>query len=113
MTASTIRRLKIAFPQIEQPQVEYVWEGIIAMTYERLPRYHELAGGVIAALGYSGRGIALGTAVGRMMARRALGTPASEMALPPLPLKPWPMHDLVVPFSRAMAWYYKWRDSRD
>ncbi|MFP6746619.1 MAG: FAD-binding oxidoreductase [Alphaproteobacteria bacterium] len=113
MTASTIRRLNIAFPQIERPEVEYVWEGIIAMTYERLPRYHELAGGVIAALGYSGRGIALGTAVGRMMARRALGTPASEMALPPLPLKPWPMHDLVVPFSRAMAWYYKWRDSRD
>ncbi|MDP7549506.1 MAG: FAD-binding oxidoreductase, partial [Alphaproteobacteria bacterium] len=46
MTASTIKRLNIAFPQIEQPQVEYVWEGIIAMTPERLPRYHELAGGM-------------------------------------------------------------------
>jgi len=113
MTASTIRRLKIAFPQIEQPQIEYVWEGIIAMTYERLPRYHELAGGVMTALGYSGRGIALGTAVGRMMAERALGKPVNELPLPAAPLKPWPMHDLVVPFSRAMAWYFKWRDSRD
>ena len=113
MTASTIRRLNVAFPQIEQPQVEYVWEGIIAMTPERLPRYHELAGGVIAALGYSGRGIALGTAVGRMLAERALGKPASALALPALPLKPLPMHDLVVPLARTMSWYYRWRDTRD
>jgi glycine/D-amino acid oxidase-like deaminating enzyme len=113
MTASTIRRLNVAFPQIEQPQVEYVWEGIIAMTPERLPRYHELAGGMIAALGYSGRGIALGTAVGRMMAQRALGLPANELPLPPAPLKPLPMHDLVVPLARTMSWYFRWRDSRD
>ena len=78
MTATTIQRLNIAFPQIEQPQIEYFWEGIIAMTPERLPRYHELAEGMIAALGYSGRGIALGTAMGRMLAQRALGTPASD-----------------------------------
>jgi glycine/D-amino acid oxidase-like deaminating enzyme len=113
MTASTLRRLNIAFPQIERPEIEYVWEGIIAMTYERLPRYHELAGGIMTALGYSGRGIALGTAVGRMMAERALGKPVNELPLPALPLKPWPMHNLVVPFSRTMAWYFKWRDSRD
>ena len=113
MAASTLRRLNIAFPQIERPEIEYVWEGIIAMTYERLPRYHELAGGIMTALGYSGRGIALGTAVGRMMAERALGKPVNELPLPALPLKPWPMHDLVVPFSRTMAWYFKWCDSRD
>ena len=113
MTASTIQRLNIAFPQIEQPQIEYFWEGIIAMTPERLPRYHELAGGMIAALGYSGRGIALGTAVGRMLAQRALGTPASELALPAVPLKPLPMHDLVVPLARTLSWYFRWRDTRD
>ena len=113
MSASTIARLNIAFPQIEEPQIEYFWEGIIAMTPERLPRYHELAGGVIAALGYSGRGIALGTAMGRMLAQRTLGTPASELALPAVPLKPLPMHDLVVPLARSLSWYYRWRDTRD
>jgi sarcosine oxidase len=113
MTESTIKRLKTAFPQIEQPEIEYVWEGIIAMTQERLPRYHELAGGMIAALGYSGRGIALGTAVGRMMAQRILGTPAGELALPALPLKPLPMHDLVVPLARTLSWYFRWKDTRD
>jgi len=113
MTKSTIKRLNTAFPQIERPQVEYVWEGIIAMTPERLPRYHELAGGIIAALGYSGRGIALGTAVGRMMAQRTLGTPSQDLALPSLPLKPLPMHDLAVPLARTMSWYFRWRDSRD
>jgi glycine/D-amino acid oxidase-like deaminating enzyme len=113
MTASTIKRLNIAFPQIEKVEIEYVWEGIIAMTQERLPRYHELAGGMVAALGYSGRGIALGTAVGRMMAQRILGTPASELALPALPLKPLPMHDLVVPLARTLSWYFRWKDTRD
>jgi glycine/D-amino acid oxidase-like deaminating enzyme len=113
MSASTIKRLNTAFPQIEQPQIEYFWEGIIAMTPERLPRYHELAEGMIAALGYSGRGIALGTAMGRMLAQRALGTPAGDLALPALPLKPLPMHDLVVPLARTLSWYYRWRDTRD
>ena len=113
MTASTIKRLNIAFPQIERAEVEYVWEGIIAMTPERLPRYHELAGGMIAALGYSGRGIALGTAVGRMLAQRTLGAAASELALPALPLKPLPMHDLVVPLARTLSWYFRWRDTRN
>ena len=83
------------------------------MTPERLPHYHELAAGMIGALGYSGRGIALGTAVGRMMAERALGKPARELALPASPLKPMPMHDLVVPLARTLSWYYRWRDTKD
>ena len=113
MTVSTIKRLSMAFPQVENPQIEFFWEGIIAMTPERLPRYYELAGGMIAALGYSGRGIALGTAVGRMMAERTLGKPARELALPASPLKPMPMHDLVVPLARTLSWYYRWRDTKD
>ena len=113
MAVSTIKRLKTAFPQVENPQIEFFWEGTIAMTPERLPHYHELAGGIITALGYSGRGIALGTAVGRMMAERVLGKSARELALPASPLKPLPMHDLVVPLARTLSWYYRWRDTRD
>ncbi|MDP6346103.1 MAG: FAD-binding oxidoreductase, partial [Alphaproteobacteria bacterium] len=85
VTASTLRRLAIAFPQIERPEVEYLWEGNIAMTTDRLPRHHELAGGIIAGLGYSGRGIAIGSATGRMLAERVLGAQAADLPLPAVP----------------------------
>jgi len=112
VTDATIRRLQQVFPQVERPEPAFIWEGLIAMTPERLPRFHELAGGLYAGLGYSGRGIAMATAMGQLLAQRCLGTPAAELPLPPAPLKPLPLHRLVVPLSRAMVLYYRWQDSR-
>ena len=109
---STLSRLREAFPQIGETPFEYIWDGKVAITTDRLPRFHELAPGVYAGLGYSGRGIALGTALGKQLAERARGTPADELALPPTPLKPLPMHDVLTPLSRAMVLLYRWRDSR-
>lgn len=108
----TAERVAKVFPQAAGTPIDYVWEGRIAMTVDRMPRFHELAGGVYAGLGYSGRGIAMATAMGKLLAARATGLPASELPLPPLPLKPLPMHGLVVPLSRAMVLYYRWKDSR-
>jgi len=112
VTDTTIRRLSHAFPQIERPEPAFIWEGLIAMTPERLPRFHELAGGVYAGLGYAGRGIAMATAMGKLLAERCRGTPAAELPLPPTALKPLPMHRLVVPLSRSLVLYYRWKDGR-
>lgn len=108
----TAARIAKVFPQAAGIPVDYVWEGRIGMTVDRMPRFHELSGGVYAGLGYSGRGIAMATAMGRLLADRATGTPASELALPPVPTNPLPMHGLVVPLSRAMVLYYRWKDGR-
>jgi len=109
---TTVARLRTAFPQIDNPAVDYIWEGNIAMTVDRLPRFHVLAGGVAAGLGYSGRGIAMATAMGIQLADHANGTAVEDLALPPAPVKPLPMHGLVTPLSRALVLYYRWRDAR-
>jgi glycine/D-amino acid oxidase-like deaminating enzyme len=111
--ATTSARLAEAFPQIGEIDVPYIWEGIIAMTPERLPRLHQLAGGVYAGMGYSGRGIALATVMGAALAQRAMGAAEDAVALPPVPIKTLPMHDIVSPLSRVMIGYYRWKDGRD
>lgn len=109
---STLARLRQAYPQIPETAFEYVWDGKVAMTTDRLPRYHELAPGIHAGLGYSGRGIAIGTAMGRFLADQALGRYDAELPVPKTPLQTLPMHDLIVPLSRALVLYYRWRDAR-
>jgi sarcosine oxidase len=64
-------------------------------------------------MGYSGRGIAMATAMGRTLAERAMGASADAVAPPPSPVKTLPMHDVVAPLSRAMIGYYRWKDGRD
>lgn len=111
--ATTKSRLEEIFPQIGPIEIAHIWEGYIAMTPDRLPRLHELAGGVFAGMGYSGRGIALATAMGAALAERALGAPADATPPPPTPVRTLPMHDIITPLSRAMIAYYRWKDGRD
>ena len=55
----------------------------MAMTPDRYPRLFELAPGVAAALGYSGRGICTATILGRELARWAAGEAGiDELAMP-------------------------------
>lgn len=109
---STEKRLRRAFPQIAETAFDYIWECKVAMTVDRLPRYHELARGLFAGLGYSGRGIAIGAAMGRFLAERALGKADDMQPIPRAPVQPLPLHDLIVPLSRILVLYYRWRDYR-
>lgn len=109
---STIKRLRQAFPQIAETDFAHIWECKVAMTLDRLPRYHQLATGVHAGLGYSGRGIAIGTAMGKLLAQRALGESKEELPIPNAPVESIPLHDLIVPLSRILVLYYRWRDYR-
>lgn len=80
------RRLLTLFPQLGSIDWAFHWSGWVAMTSDQVPHVHELAPGVLAGLGYSGRGIALATAMGRELARGALGTPAGDLLIPASPL---------------------------
>ena len=113
INASTKTRLLKVFPQIGDIEIEYIWQGWIAMTPERLPRLHELARGVFAGMGYSGRGIAMATAMGKSIADRISGAPLDTIGPLPVPIKVLPMHDVISPLSRAMIGMYRWKDNRD
>ena len=88
------RAARELFPQLGEISFEYHWGGFVAMTRDHLPHLHELEPGLLAGLGYNGRGVAMATVMGRLLARRALGTPPEELGFPVTSLRPIPWHAL-------------------
>ena len=80
------RSLQKLFPQIGEVSFEAEWYGQIGMTVDSLPRFHRLARNVVSFSGYNGRGIAPGTAFGKVLAEHIAGL-RSEADLP-LPVTP-------------------------
>ncbi len=77
------RALRSLYPQLGTIDFEYGWYGNIGLTRDHLPRFHELEPNVVAFCGYNGRGIAPGTAFGRVIADYVSG--ASDHHSLPLP----------------------------
>ncbi|EAU41299.1 SARCOSINE OXIDASE BETA SUBUNIT [Fulvimarina pelagi HTCC2506] len=67
------RAMQRLFPQIGDVAFEAEWYGQIGTTSDGMARLHRLGDRMISTSGYNGRGIAPGTAFGRMMARYILG----------------------------------------
>lgn len=78
------------FPQLADTEWDHAWGGFVAITADRYPHLHEIRPGMMAALGYNGRGVAMATAMGRDIARWALGTPAGDLTLPVSLITPLP-----------------------
>jgi len=95
------------YPQLRGIAFEYHWGGLVAMTRDSLPHLHELAPGLLAGLGYNGRGVAMATVMGRLLARRALGTPVAELGFPVTPVLPLPLHRLSGAAARASIQYLR------
>ena len=63
-------------------------------------KLHELVDGVTTALGCNGRGVAMGTFLGRDLARHATGAPESSLTIPFERLVKIPFHSLSAPIAR-------------
>jgi glycine/D-amino acid oxidase-like deaminating enzyme len=81
------------WPQIRDVEWTHAWGGRLAMTRDHYPHLHEPARGLLACLGYNGRGVALATALGSQLARRLID-PSAEMDMPMTSIKPIAMHAL-------------------
>jgi glycine/D-amino acid oxidase-like deaminating enzyme len=79
------------WPVLEGIEWTHAWGGRLAMTRDHYPHVHEPAAGVIIALGYNGRGVAMATALGRALALR-IAQPSQPFDMPLTPLSPIPMH---------------------
>ncbi|MGC3940073.1 NAD(P)/FAD-dependent oxidoreductase [Roseobacter sp. EG26] len=77
------------FPSLKRVKWRYQWSGQIALTEDRVPHLHEPAPGLIAGLGYNGRGVAMSHVMGRELARRALGAPAEDLPFPVAKILPY------------------------
>ncbi|MGO9993335.1 MAG: NAD(P)/FAD-dependent oxidoreductase [Steroidobacteraceae bacterium] len=69
----------------------HAWGGRLAMTRDHYPHIHEPARGLIACLGYNGRGLAMATTMGAQIAKRLLD-PSAEFDMPITGIKPIGLH---------------------
>ncbi|MHB1216715.1 MAG: NAD(P)/FAD-dependent oxidoreductase [Alphaproteobacteria bacterium] len=107
MRAWPHRTLRYLFPQLGEQKMSFKWAGTLGFTNDAIPRFHEPAPGVSMTLGYNGRGIAPGTYWGQMLAKRAMGMPASEFPLPVTPIKPARMRGLWAFFYESAFSAYR------
>ena len=98
------------FPQIGAASWEHRWSGRVALTADHLPHLHEPRPGVLIGLGYNGRGVAMATVMGTLLAERALGAPHAEIGWPVTPVEPIPLHRWRLP---AMALVVRWKRFQD
>ena len=95
-TLGGVKRLRhglhTVFPQLDGIKIEASWAGRIAVTPEMMPHLHEPDRGVLAALGFSGRGIAMTSVMARTLVQKALGADDSSLPFPVSRIQPIPFH---------------------
>jgi len=90
-----LRDARRVFPQlgeINRGEVNwrFRWGGKIAITEDRLPHFHEPRKGLIAGLGYNGRGVAMSHVMGLTLAQRVLGAVPESLPFPSTAIKSIP-----------------------
>ncbi len=104
------RELARVYPALKGVRWEHRWSGRIAVTQDHLPHLHEPAPGLIAGLGYNGRGVAMSTVMGRILAERALGKEERDLPFPVSPIRAFPFYG----FHHIGAdWVTRWMRFRD
>ena len=89
------RRLARCLELPDLPPPEYGWSGIAAVEPDFLPHLIGLGPGLMAARACNGRGIAMTTAMGKVLADWAAGAEVRDLPLPFAPPAPIPFHGLL------------------
>ncbi|ASW08861.1 NAD(P)/FAD-dependent oxidoreductase [Rhizobium sp. 11515TR] len=103
-------RLKWLHPQIKQEiRWEYFWFGELDMQYRTIPRLYDLAPGVVALTGLSGRGVPTGSMLGGILSEWARGVPEKDLSLKLEPLSAAPFYmnygpKLTLRYYRISDW---------
>ncbi len=80
------------FPRLSSVQWTHVWNGQLAVTADLHVHMHEPAENVHICLGYSGRGVGMGTAMGRVLADRIVGARREDLPMPVTDIKTISFH---------------------
>lgn len=83
----------------------------MALTRDALPHIHQPAHGLTVALGYNGRGVGMGTHLGKLLGE-SLGNDSLQESLPfPItPIRTIPLHSLRRLYVGAVVNYYRAKD---
>lgn len=106
------RTIAKVFPQVGSMDLEYAWNGRIAMTVDHIPRFHILDRNMVTVTGYNGRGIGPGTVFGKLLAQYALGGSPKDIPLPVKAPKAVFMRGMRGLFYETGARSYHWLQRR-
>ncbi len=87
-----LARLKAMMPILGEPRIQFRWAGNVAITTDHVPHMNELAPNLYAGLGYNGRGVAMSTMMGKLLAERVSGTRAEDIPFPTTSIERIPFH---------------------
>lgn len=88
-----IRRLHEIFPEVSHLKLNHMWTGRVALTLDHVPHIHKMADGLYSGLGFNGRGVAMATMFGKVLAGHCTDNSESSNFLPVTPVP-------KVPFSQ-------------
>ncbi len=104
------KRVVDVFPDLASVKWDFHWGGRVAMTRNALPFLQVIEPGLIAGMGYNGRGVGMGSVMGRTLAEFALGKPATSLPFPLTNPGKFPFHQ----FHRlGVAMGIKWHGLLD
>jgi glycine/D-amino acid oxidase-like deaminating enzyme len=88
-----LRYARRLWPGLSEVAWTHAWGGRLAMTRDAYPHLHEPARGLWVSLGYNGRGVAMATSMGKVLAARILD-PAAQIDMPMSDMRQIPLHAL-------------------
>ena len=105
------RALHRFYPFLGDVEWSHAWSGTVGLTLDHMPHLCRLAPGVLAGLGYNGRGVAMASAMGTVLAKSLSGVRDEELDLPVTDLPRVPLHGIRQPFVALAIGYHRIRDA--
>ncbi len=102
--------IELLFPQLKGARCEFYWSGRVALTRDHVPHVHQPAPGLTIFLGYNGRGVAMATTLGTLIARNLINAADNPLPLPITDIRPIPLHALHRVYATAILQTYRLRD---
>lgn len=107
------RRMSRRLSLPDLPPIDYSWSGIATVEPDFLPHLVDLGPGMIAGFACNGRGIAMTTAMGRVLSDWAAGADPQSLPIPFGAPAPIPFHGLMRHAPNALLPWSMLRDRLD
>ncbi|MFO1436474.1 MAG: FAD-binding oxidoreductase [Gammaproteobacteria bacterium] len=109
--ASIAATIPEIYPTLARIEIEHRWEGMVALTRDGLPRVMPVNKDVWYAGGFNGRGVAMASAFGPLLASAMMSEADSANPLVGSPLPVYPFYRWRLPVMALAAQYMKVRDA--
>ena len=105
-----LRRVLVGlFPQLADTPIEYRWVGRLALTRDFVPHLHVPAPGLLVAVGFNGKGVAMTTLMGKILSDH-IRAPGEPVPFPITGMRAIPFHAFRQPALHLAMYYHTLMD---